>query len=61
MSAFRVSESAVQLAWRIIKRTVCAGCGLKTWDAPNLEPGDDVCTCGRPLDEDYEQAPGGVR
>jgi hypothetical protein len=55
MSAFRVSESAVQLAWRIIKRTVCAGCGLKTWDAPDLVPGDSVCTC----DDLFDAEPAG--
>lgn len=39
----------------------CATCGLKTWDAPDLEPGDFVCTCGRPFDPDTEPTPGGVR
>lgn len=32
--------------------SACAGCGLKTWDAPDLEPGDYVCTC-----DDVERCP----
>lgn len=30
----------------------CDQCGLKTWDADDLEPGDDVCVCDGALDED---------
>lgn len=29
----------------------CPDCGLKTWDAADLEPGDMVCTC----DDDFSE------
>jgi hypothetical protein len=30
----------------------CRTCGLKPWDAPDLEPGEFVCTCNTPIDEE---------
>jgi hypothetical protein len=29
----------------------CRTCGLKPWDAPDLEPGEFVCTCNTPIDD----------
>ena len=31
--------------WRVTPPSVHAACGLKTWDAPDLQPGDHVCVC----------------
>lgn len=31
--------------------TVCPKCGLKTWDAPDLIPGDMVCVCDDPFED----------
>ena len=34
---------------------VCPSCGLKAWDADDLQPGDYVCTCDAPFtDEDAQ-------
>ncbi|BAL87221.1 hypothetical protein AMIS_20010 [Actinoplanes missouriensis 431] len=30
----------------------CGTCGLKSWDAPDLEPGEFVCACNEPIDEE---------
>lgn len=30
----------------------CRACGLKPWDAPGLEPGEFVCTCNVPFEEE---------
>lgn len=30
---------------------VCSRCGLKAWDADDLQPGDDVCVCDQPFGE----------
>ncbi len=30
----------------------CPTCHLKRWDADDLEPGDDVCVCDDPFEED---------
>ncbi|WP_433368430.1 hypothetical protein ACQPZX_41550 [Actinoplanes sp. CA-142083] len=32
--------------------TPCASCGLKRWDAQDLQPGDEVCTCDKPFDDE---------
>lgn len=34
--------------------TTCVACGLKTWDALDLVPGERVCTCADPFDEAVE-------
>ena len=37
----------------------CAGCGFKSWDADDLEPGDDVCVCDGHLDDqEFDDADG---
>jgi hypothetical protein len=30
----------------------CPGCGLKQWDASDLQPGEDVCVCNDPFGEE---------
>lgn len=37
----------------------CPTCGLKTWDAEDLIPGDYVCTCNEDPDDDDMQCPCG--
>jgi hypothetical protein len=31
----------------------CPVCKLKAWDAPDLQPGEFVCTCHNPINEEY--------
>lgn len=30
----------------------CRDCGLKPYDAPDLQPGEMVCTCNWPINEE---------
>ncbi len=31
----------------------CQACGLKPFDAPDLQPGEFVCTCNTPFEEEF--------
>jgi hypothetical protein len=47
---FGVADTAAALREAHTQR--CPVCGLKPWDAADLTPGEFVCTCNDPINEE---------